>query len=284
MFWGSLLLRCGDVEQNPGPPKQDMLRQIRLGSATGTGRRTSTDRTGPSSDGSQPTPPRQATLDSKMDDLMEMMQSMNTTMNSKFHDVESSMQELSAQYAALHQGVKDLREEVGTLRKENNELMKKNSELMSKIDQLERKTDDLEGRSKRNNLIFYGVPRDSNETNEQCEGRLQDLITDKLEMTRTVEFDRVHRLNNKPDSPIIARCCFYKDRVQILKAKRNLKGTNVFIGEDFSFRVREIRRKLSVHLKTARNNGRKATMVFDHLFIDDKKYFLDAHDQLKESS
>lgn len=32
LFWGSLLQQCGDVELNPGPPKQNNMRQTRLAS------------------------------------------------------------------------------------------------------------------------------------------------------------------------------------------------------------------------------------------------------------
>eukprot|EP00745_Piridium_sociabile_P026264 TRINITY_DN4177_c0_g2_i1.p1 TRINITY_DN4177_c0_g2~~TRINITY_DN4177_c0_g2_i1.p1 ORF type:complete len:339 (+),score=59.47 TRINITY_DN4177_c0_g2_i1:148-1164(+) len=281
MFWGSLLLRCGDVERNPGPPPEDKLRRTRLGS----GRKTSMDRTGSTADGSQATSPDQPSLT----ELKEMMQSMNSNMqtmnhdmNCKFNDVEKGLKDLTEQYAALHKEVKDLRGEVGSLKKENADLVKSYSELLAKVENLDRKADDLEGRSKRNNLILYGVFRDRNESNEQCEEKLQDLISDKLEIAKDINFDHVHRLNDQPNSPIIARCSFYKDKVRVLKAKRNLKGSDIFIGEDFSFRVREIRRKLSPHLKEARKEGKKATMIFDHLVIDGQRYFLGDHDQLKE--
>ena len=37
-----------------------------------------------------------------------------------------------------------------------------------------------------------------------------------------------------------------------MKAKAKLKGSNEFISEDFSLRVREIRKKLLLHLKAAK--------------------------------
>ena len=52
--------------------------------------------------------------------------------------------------------------------------------------------------------------------------------------------------------------------MKILKTKTKLKGSDVFIGEDFSSRVREIRRKLIPHLKKPRSEGKKITVVFDH--------------------
>jgi homoaconitase/3-isopropylmalate dehydratase large subunit len=108
------------------------------------------------------------------------------------------------------------------------------------------------------------------------------MIVDKLDMTGDIQFDRVHRLNASPTSPVIACCTFYKDKEKILKAKRKLKGTQLFIGEDFSYRVRDIRRKLSSHLKIARSEGKRAIMVFDHLLVDGKKFYLGEGETLRE--
>ena len=52
LFWGSLLLQCGDVEQNPGPT--DSMRQTRLASGRSTANAQRTV-------GSQDTPPNTAT-------------------------------------------------------------------------------------------------------------------------------------------------------------------------------------------------------------------------------
>ena len=168
-----------------------------------------------------------------------------------------------------------LREEVSDLRQKNKELTDKNADLLSRVDNLERKTDDLEGRSKRNNLIFYGFRQHQNETSDELEREIQDLLTDKLDLNNDVQFDRVHRLGSKPDSPIVARCSSYKDKVSILKEKKKLQGSTIFIGEDFSTRVREIRRQLAPHLKAARELGKKCVMIFDHLLIDGKRFYLD---------
>ncbi|KAL8573802.1 hypothetical protein ACOMHN_019076 [Nucella lapillus] len=120
---------------------------------------------------------------------------------------------------------------------------------------MERKTDDLGGRSKRNNLILSGIPRHENKTQAECEGVLNDIIVDKLELTGSFEFDHVHRLNSKTNSPVIARSTFFKDKQKILKAKVKLKGTQMYVGEDFSLRVREIRKNLTPHSKKARSEG-----------------------------
>ena len=63
-----------------------------------------------------------------------------------------------------------------------------------------------------------------------------------------------------------------------------LKGRSTFITEDFPPRVREITKALTPHLITTRNSGKRATMIYDHLLIDGKKFVLDKDNELKELS
>ena len=98
-----------------------------------------------------------------------------------------------------------------------------------------------------------------------------------------MKYNRVHRLNAKPNSPVVARYTFFKDKVKILKVKTKLQGIDVFIGEDFASRVRDIRRKFVPHLKKARSEGKRVvTMVFDHIIIEGKKFTVDDTDNVKE--
>ena len=328
-FWGSLLLRCGDVETNPGPDRpqgqqkesrrQTTLRQCKLGGGISS-REESTERAGsaamvsgqaspapksaspvgiPSMIDTTPCPPRggatsQPVKEPTLGDVIGMLQAQNAQMDTRFDEVKQNMdgvrqhvQELVEEvhvmredYAAMQGELRGLREEVSNLRDKNQELEQTNDNLMERVDNLERKTDDLEGRSKRNNLIFYGLYRRENETAADCESNLRDFITDKMELSQDFQFDRVHRLNSKADSPMIARCTLYKQKMELLKAKQKLRGTNVFVGEDFSFRVREIRRRLTPHLKKARSDGRHATLIFDHLLIDGKRYTVSSNGTL----
>ena len=277
IFYCNLLQLCGDVELNPGPPKlinqQDQMRhQTRLSSKGGElvgGRRESIDRSN-----SEPTlkdvMDRLASMDSNID---KKLANMDTNLESK---LDSLRHEMNAVYTEAREEVRELREEVGHLRKEN-------EDLRSRLDDLEMKADDLECRSRWNNLVFYGLTRPENETPQQCEDAVQDLLSESLGLSDPVQFDRVHRTSNKSDAPVVARCVFYKDRVNILKKARDkLKGSDVFVAEDFSARVRGIRKKLNQHRRAAKASGKRATMVYDHLLIDGKKYVLDGDDSIKE--
>ena len=143
--------------------------------------------------------------------------------------------------------------------------------------------DDLEGRSKRNNLIFTGLMKKTAsdyKSWEDCENLVRDVIRDKLKITEEVSFERVHRMKGQ-NSPIIACFTKYKDKQTVLKAKKKLgetqEGKKIFIGEDYSKKVRETRRKLVPFLKEARDKEKKrAHMVFDHLVIEGKRFYYDS--------
>ena len=279
-YWtGLFLLCCGDVEQNPGPTEK--ARQTRLTSVTtrdDSSKRESSSRRESTISSSSPT----------LSDILSSIKGMESTMNTKLDKVQGDVMDISDKFDSLSREVDTLRNEVSALRAENDNLKEENADMKADLvdmarvlENVNKNVDDLEGRSKRNNLIFYGIPKlNEKDSNEDCEGIVQDLLTDTLELADTIEFDRVHRLGSRKNSPIIARCTFYKDKLKILKEKRKLKGGDVFIGEDYSQRVRDVRRKLTPLLKALRaeKEGKgeecKATMVFDYLLVNGKKLFL----------
>ena len=67
---------------------------------------------------------------------------------------------------------------------------------------------DLEDRSRRNNLRFEGIKQHENESWEDCENKIYDLLENKLEMnTENVVIERAHRTgkkNKNRSQPIVA--------------------------------------------------------------------------------
>ena len=194
--------------------RSDSMRQTRLN----TGNRSDTTPTAAT---------RNDATGTKTDPTLKDVMSLLMSMNSKLDDLKMDMNDVRKEsYNNLKTEVQNMKEAVSELTTENNN-------LKTQLQDLARKTDDVECRSKRNNLIFHGIPRADNETSQDCEGIVRDLITDKLELADDTEFDRVHRLSGKPNSPV-ARCCFYKHKEKIMRERRKLKGNNIFIAEDFS--------------------------------------------------
>jgi FtsZ-binding cell division protein ZapB len=207
-------------------------------------------------------------------DLMLKLNAMDLGVNQKLDGVVGDVKDIKESFSVLQEEVGVLRKEVDVLKAENEQLKDHRDALWTQLDKVQRKVDDLEGRSKRSNLIFYGLEKDKNETNDTLEGRVKDLLSDRLELAEDIEFDRVHRISTKPDSPVIVKCTYYKQKVKILKLKNKLRGSNIFIGEDYSQNVRETRKKLTDIMKTLKSEGKNVKMAFDHLFVDGKRMYL----------
>ena len=173
--------------------------------------------------------------------------------------------------------VRGMREDIGILKEEVRTLKNERDELRDENRTLERRVDSMENYSRRNNLIVAGIPQQEKETWEETELALKKILTTKLGLAEdAVQFDRVHRLRTKSTpQPIIARCTFYKDKETVLKLSKKLKGTAVYINEDFSPTIRTTRKHLGAHLAAAREQGKKAFLKFDHLVIDGVRWDLD---------
>ncbi|KAL8561521.1 hypothetical protein ACOMHN_057215 [Nucella lapillus] len=136
LFWGGVLMQCGDIESNPGPnppPGKDGMRQTRLSSA-GSARSVSLDR-----------PATANTAEPSLSDIMASIDSLKSDMNTEFKDLKKELHDLREDYVGLHSEVKGLKEEVSDLRKKNEDLQKENQDWCAKMTDCEDRIDDLEG-------------------------------------------------------------------------------------------------------------------------------------------
>ena len=286
-FWGSLLLtRCGDVETNPGPVtsttttttnSKPLTRQSLLSSSSSKGSPDLSRRTSSSAGAAAPT----AADNLLLQEMREMRMSFNQKIDSqhdesmkRFDNLQGEVREMKDTFTKLNEDVDTLRDEVRILQEQNFALAQENEYLRNGQKNLFLKVDDLECRSKRNNLIFHGVERSDSETSKDCEDKIQKILTEKLGL-KEVAFDRAHRTSDKKDAPIVARCVYYKEKTDIMKAKKKLPANDpVSINEDFSERVRLIRKTLIPFMKNAIKEKKKVFMVYDHLIIEGKKMYL----------
>lgn len=139
------------------------------------------------------------------------------------------------------------------------------------------RADYLESQSRRNNLVFDGIAETANEGWAESEEKVRALLVEKLQLPREIEVERAHRTGRPSASregprprgdrprPIVARFLRFKDKVAVLERAKKLKGTNIFINEDFTEAVRQKRRDLLPALKAARDRGEIAYLRYDRL-------------------
>lgn len=148
----------------------------------------------------------------------------------------------------------------------------------TKLQFLESKLDDLENRSRRCNLIFYGIEdTEERETYESAEQRVLDLCKSVLSVD-DVHIERAHRLGIfRPGNcrPIIVNFATYKGKECVLTNAKKLKGSPISISEDFSEPIRMKRKQLWEYAKKVRKDTDKVNLRYDALYINKTKYIYD---------
>ena len=91
-------------------------------------------------------------------------------------------------------------------------------------------------------------------------------------MADTIKFERIHRMPSHPVSgktrSVVAKFTFLQDREMVRKQWKQLKGTNYQMFEQFPKEVGDKRRKLVKKMKDALNEGKRAWLAYDTLYID----------------
>lgn len=169
--------------------------------------------------------------------------------------------------------VDDLRAKEKVSSKLTNELKSGASNLEESLMSLTVKSDYLEGQSRRNNIIIDGIGESPNESWSVSEDKVRRLISEKLQLDhRAMEIERAHRMgkpttNGERPRPIIAKLFKYKDKLAIMENANKLKGSNIFINEDYTEAVRLRRKELLPDMKAARARGDIAYLRHDKLVV-----------------
>ncbi|KAH6935484.1 hypothetical protein HPB50_006184 [Hyalomma asiaticum] len=147
--------------------------------------------------------------------------------------------------------------------------------LEQTVTQLDKKLTELEDRSRRNNLLVFGVSEPSGETPQSL---AQKVIDDILRDTLRVKVSSAERLQkigrpstNKP-RPVILKLFDHRENVSILSNCYKLKGKNISVSEDFSTATREVRKRLWDSTTDIWRNGTKVKLVYDKIKFGSELY------------
>lgn len=135
------------------------------------------------------------------------------------------------------------------------------------------KTEHLEGQSRRHNIVVDGLKESARENVSESEEKVRKLFCENLQLDqRKIELEWAHRVGNqralseKP-RPIVVRFLRLKDKLAVLDKAKNLKGTGIFINEDFPETIRQRRRELLPAMKAARERSDIAYLRYDKLIV-----------------
>ena len=106
---------------------------------------------------------------------------------------------------------------------------------------------DLQSREMRDNLIFYGIDEEKDETDKDCVEKVLKLVENELKIThaKQILIHRAHRMGRYQRTKtrlIVAKFAYFPNREEIRKAAKNFEGTNYSIGQQFPKEIQERRR------------------------------------------
>ncbi|MEW8547768.1 MAG: hypothetical protein AB2693_30030 [Candidatus Thiodiazotropha sp.] len=269
----------GGVEQNPGPPRYPPVRANAPNAPNTRARASSQSTLGVNEAGDLGISRRLSHADDNTN-MTQLLAGMRADMNLNMTGIHEKLSDLNTKVDNISQTCRDLQTE-------NANLSAQNLDLKKKVDSLESRIDSIEGHSRRNNLIFHGIQGSLSEKWDETEQKVRSFMTDTLELPQadTVNIERAHRLRtrrNRDKPPIIVKFSSFKDKSSILHSARSkLRDSDgsFRVSEDFTPRVRNIRKTLGSYVVRARNSNRSAALSFDKLIIDDKIYKLDEESQ-----
>ena len=163
--------------------------------------------------------------------------------------------------------LREIKAIVGEARQEIHALKETVTKLKAENESIKLRLLDQETRSRRGNLLFYGIAESENEDTDR---KVKDFITKELDIpadeANDVVIQRSHRLGRripgrKPRA-IIAALRDEASKVRILKNTHRLAGKVFGVQQDFPEQIREARKRLWPELKKAKREGRRARILF----------------------
>ena len=153
---------------------------------------------------------------------------------------------------------------------------------LNKLSTVNEKMNKLDAYLRRENIIFEGIQP---KQNEDCFAVLKELfrVQLKIENPDEIQLQRAHRNPyNKKNNQIICRFLSFPDRQKVWAARKNLRGTNIFMNEDLPTEYLQRRRQLHPVFKKARELKKLTFFKNDILFIEGKPYSVDNVNDLPE--
>lgn len=179
-----------------------------------------------------------------------------------FRHISNNMQAMDDKLTAVVQELKSMKTE--------------NTMLKRVVEKQEEKIVSLEREIRRRNLIIKGVDEGEDEEIEETRERTVRVIQSiGVKISPEADIDEIRRMGRPKEGsirPIILKLRTAIKKTEIMRKTSGLRGTNIWIDEDYTKEIQEERRILIPKLKEARKMGHKAQLKHNKLIINDKVF------------
>lgn len=195
-------------------------------------------------------------------------------------DIYSILQKMSKENEDIRRENKEFRNEIAKLN-ENFEVERRQSRLqreqmVKKVDAMEGRIRELEDRLERResieksrNIIVRGVGEKEGEDPEETKRKLMEMIEEKINIRPNILFaKRIGKKIENRSRTIMASFSQIEEKRVIMRNKFKLKGTRVFIEDDYTEKIIRIRQRLFEHAKKLRDQGQRVKVIRNKIIIN----------------
>lgn len=215
------------------------------------------------------------TVEEMFDQLMKGQSSILTELSdirNRLTATENTVTLLNSRWTELDKVLHDVREKSSQIQT----LQDKVLSLENVIEQQTNKITDLEDRSRRSNLVVYGIKDQADESDQVLRAQVIDNVFTKILKQPSTSVARIHRLGKRVGNrPVIVYFQDFLEKEAILRSASKLKGTDIFIQNDFSQSTLRKRKLLWQSAKADKANGKSVSLISDKLKIDGVTYTWD---------
>jgi chromosome segregation ATPase len=201
------------------------------------------------------------------EDIKAVKQQVNE-MDAGLTNLNTECEENRVKLRDVNKEVKSLSQKAQSARQNEEKTRADLVKIEENLSELTEKHIEQQWRSMRDNLIFSGIEE---KDEEDTETELKNFLLTEMHMTN-IDFHRVHRMGRRETGktrPIVAKFVLCKVREDVRKrVPTALKGKAYGINEQFPKEINEKRKTLYPHLKAAKNQGKKAVLIRDKLYIE----------------
>ena len=199
-------------------------------------------------------------------------------------DILLKLERFNGRFDQIEHKLESVASETENTTEEQTNMKAENEKLTKQVKDLEGKVSYLEGQSKRNNLLFHGVPEQKDETWEEFKTAVRKILEEKLGMNvawseSDIAIEQPHRvgkLTKDKVRPIVVKFANYiKHRSLVSGNKSKLQGPNYRIPEQFSDKISQERGSSQPLIEKAIREEKRFYVRFNKLVIDDVVYMSD---------
>ena len=160
-------------------------------------------------------------------------------------DILSKLEGFNNRFDEMEEKLEAVTEKMEKTIEDQTKIKKESARLARQVRDLEDKLSYLEGQSKRNNLVFDGIPEGKDETWDDCEAAVRKILEEKMGMEEAwrdtdIAIERAHRIGRFSKGrtrPIVVKFANYKHKNNVFKNKSKLQGSDYRIQEQFSDKI-----------------------------------------------